>query len=56
MDGGINHPLNPDNYTAESDEIILYSPEKEGVAFNGWYDSETDGDLVTAIPLGSTGN
>jgi len=56
LDGGINHLSNPANYTAESDDIILQSPAKDGYAFGGWFDSNTYENQVTSIPLGSSEN
>lgn len=38
LDGGINHPDNPSQYTIESKlPIALHSPTKEGHTFLGWY-------------------
>ena len=56
LDGGTNHPSNLVNYTVESADITLQSPTKDGYAFGGWFDSDTNGNQVTAIPSGSAGN
>jgi len=56
LDGGTNHSLNPATYTVDSENITLQSPTKEGLAFNGWWDSSTGGTRVTSIPSGSSGD
>ena len=56
LDGGTNHPSNPATYTVDSENITLQPPAKEGLAFNGWWDSSTDGTRVTSIASGSEGN
>lgn len=44
---------NPASYTIETEEIILNEPSKVGFNFLGWF---TDGEKITTIPHGSTGN
>ena len=39
LDGGINHPDNPDSYQY-GDKIELLAPTKYGYIFLGWFDSE----------------
>lgn len=46
---------NTANYTIE-DEVVLYTPTKNGYNFGGWYTNEFfDDDAVTKIERGSTG-
>ncbi|MCB6202987.1 InlB B-repeat-containing protein [Extibacter muris] len=40
LDGGANHPDNPDKYTL-MDGITLREPEKAGYRFKGWYFEES---------------
>ena len=52
-----NHKDNPSSFTIESANISLQNPAiRVGYTFSGWYDAETGGNKVTAIPNGSTGN
>ena len=37
LNGGTNHPDNPDSYEKETEEIILQEPTREGCRFGGWY-------------------
>ena len=47
----------PEYYSVFSDAISLPELTKEDYAFDGWYESASfDGDSVTVIPLGSSGN
>lgn len=51
---GTNH-TNPSTYTENTPTIVLTAPSsRPGVLFLGWYDD--NGNLVTNIPQGSTGN
>ena len=57
MDGGINNEANPTTYTIETDTILLNDANKAGHTFIGWYDnSNFAGDIITHIPISSTGN
>ena len=56
LDGGVLVGTNPATYTIETSTITLLNPTKEGYAFVGWFDAEVEGNLVTAIPLGSIGD
>lgn len=53
LQGGINNALNPDEYCSEL-SFRLYSPEKAGYVFNGWYDES--GNPVSEIAQGTVGN
>ena len=46
---------NPSVYTIEQ-EVVLSDPILEGSYFAGWYDLAEGGNLVTSIPVGSSGN
>ena len=50
LDGGTNHPENPDTYTVY-DTVILKNPERAGYQFQGWYAQEQYTDQITALPL-----
>ena len=52
LDGGVNHPDNPSQYT-EEDEIVFLPPTKEGYSFVGWFDA--NGTAVTMVKKGSSG-
>lgn len=56
LDGGTNHADNPATYTIESPAITFKDPGKADFTFKGWYDAATDGNAVTGIPAGHTGN
>jgi uncharacterized repeat protein (TIGR02543 family) len=56
LDGGTNTEDNPGGYTIETDTITLAPGSKTGHSFDGWYDTETDGNKVTEITKGSTGD
>jgi uncharacterized repeat protein (TIGR02543 family) len=48
---------NPATYTAATPVITLAPATRAGYGFGGWYDNaEFDGEAVTTIPTGSTGN
>lgn len=56
LNEGTNHVNNPDTYNVEND-ITLESPTLYGYTFEGWYeDSSFNGDPVTTIAKGSTGD
>jgi uncharacterized repeat protein (TIGR02543 family) len=48
LNGGTNHPDNPDRYTSASPKITLKAPSRNGYSFTGWTPADT-------IPSGSTG-
>ena len=56
LDGGTNSDKNPSSYSIESEDIVLKDASKDHHQFLGWYDSETEGNRVTDIPHGSSGN
>ena len=56
LDSGINDSSNVEKYTVE-EQITLHDANKKGHTFLGWYESsEFEGQAVTEIPLGTTGN
>jgi uncharacterized repeat protein (TIGR02543 family) len=56
LDGGTNHEDNPTNYTIEDEAITLKAATKIGYDFAGWFDAATEGNKVTEIAKGSTGD
>ena len=47
----------PENYTIESDDVMLPAPTKAGNSFMGWYNNEgLTGNPVSCIPAGSYGD
>jgi uncharacterized repeat protein (TIGR02543 family) len=50
LNGGTNHPDNPDSYTIESPTITLQDPTRAGYTFAGWVEGNN------VIETGSTGN
>lgn len=56
LDGGENSSENPEEYTADSEAIILQDAEKEGYIFEGWYTDEEYTKQITEITKGSTGS
>jgi len=56
LDGGTNHPDNPATYTIENETITLKDATRTGYTFEGWYDAASDGNEVTQIAKGSTGD
>ncbi len=56
LDGGILGGTNPTTYSVETPTITLTNPTKEGFVFVGWFDAELEGNLITEIPLGSSGD
>ena len=56
IDGGENSESNPDNYTIESETIVLDSAkERIGYLFDGWYYDAEYTQLATQISAGSFG-
>ena len=49
LNGGTNHPDNPENYNIESPIITLQEPKKDGYSFVGW----VEGNIIES---GSIGN
>ena len=47
-----NNPV----YTVETPTFILNPVNREGYTFNGWYDAEVGGNMVTSISIGSHGD
>ena len=56
LNGGTNNEYNLTSYNIESETITLYDAEREGYTFLGWYDAEENGNRVTEIEKGSTGD
>jgi uncharacterized repeat protein (TIGR02543 family) len=54
--GGINNPLNPQQYTIESNEIIFENADKEDFVFKGWFWDENYSDSVTSLSTGNIGD
>lgn len=55
FDGGTNDAANPASYNVTT-PTILAAASKTGYTFDGWYDAETGGSLVTSILQDSTGD
>ncbi len=55
LDGGENHPANPETYTVR-DTVVLKEPTKANYTFGGWYTDPNFTNRVKEIPEGSTGN
>ena len=56
LDGGENDTDNPATYTIEDATITLADASKSGHNFLGWFDAASDGNKITEITTGSTGN
>lgn len=57
LEGGTNHPDNPESYSSEGEDITLYAPTREGYEFVGWIDASSMGtQTVDKIPAGSKGD
>ena len=58
LNGGTNHPDNPNSYTMLSETISLKDPTREGFVFFGWYTSSnfSNNTKITEIKRGSIGN
>ncbi len=55
--GGSVATANPENYTIESDDIILVTPFKAGYTFTGWTGTDlAEPTMTVTIASGSTGN
>ena len=54
--GGGTGGANPTSYNIESAAITLGNATKIGYTFAGWFDAATQGNKITSIPHGSTGN
>ena len=55
LNGGINAEENPENYTIESDTVILAAPARAGYAFVGWFIDAECTESITEISHGSHG-
>lgn len=56
LNGGINHPNNPEAYATEETPIDILEPKKLGFSFMGWYDNpEFNGTTFTSIQEGTSG-
>ncbi len=56
LNGGKNNPLNPENYTVDSDKISFYPATKPGAIFIGWYSDNSFTSEINEIPKGSYGD
>jgi uncharacterized repeat protein (TIGR02543 family) len=56
VDEGTNHTNNPATYTIETETIELLAATRTGYTFVGWYDAESEGNKVTHIEIGSSGD
>lgn len=56
MDGGVNHPNNPDEYKVTSKTITLKNPTKTDSTFGGWFSDKDYSKRLKEIPKGSSGN
>jgi uncharacterized repeat protein (TIGR02543 family) len=57
LSGGNNPEVMPDEYTVESETIILCVPTKVGYIFEGWYSTADYTSIsLTQIPMGSNGD
>ena len=56
LNGGINHPMNPDKYTVESSQIDFATPTKTGASFVAWYGDNALTKEITGLPTGSIGD
>ena len=48
LNGGVNNPNNPSNYTTDDGAVHLQDPTKEGYEFIGW---EHNGEIIDAIDV-----
>lgn len=49
LNGGVNNPDNPTEYTIESEDITIKAPTKAGYTFSGWSFTE-DGTVYSVLP------
>lgn len=56
LDGGINNPENPEEYTQISQTITLLPATRQYYTFGGWYTESSFKNKVTQIKKGSTGD
>ena len=57
LNGGSNNEANPDTYNADSEDITLAAPEREGYTFTGWtFEGQTEPTKDVTIAQGSTGD
>ena len=53
LDGGVNHPLNPDSYYENGDIVLLNNPSKAGYKFVGWHLDSQTGEIINTINRGT---
>ncbi|MCL1969990.1 MAG: InlB B-repeat-containing protein [Candidatus Bathyarchaeota archaeon] len=61
LNGGVNHPDNPDSYNDEDLPVAIFDPSKTGYTFGGWRVTYADGSTAGPvanyqIPLGASGD
>ncbi len=56
LDGGSNSTSNPDNYTIETEDIVLANAEKDGYSFIGWFTDEDFSSQISEIAQGTSGD
>lgn len=56
LNGGINHPDNPDSFTIETETILLKDPSQVGFEFAGWYCDDSFKDPIKSINKGTAKN
>lgn len=56
MDGGVNHPDNPNDYKETSKTITFKNPTKTDSTFGGWFSDKGCSKRIKEIPKGSSGN
>jgi len=56
LDGGSNHPENPNTFTSRTANIKLKAASKNGYTFKGWYSDAEYQTKVTQIPKGTRKN
>lgn len=55
--GGKTSTANPEEYTFETEDIVLVNPEREGYTFKGWISTESnEPEMSVTIKRGSIGN
>jgi uncharacterized repeat protein (TIGR02543 family) len=57
LDGGVNHPDNPDKYNTAYLPLVLGVPTKENHLFLGWYtEDDFSGEPITELPVTTEGD
>lgn len=54
LQGGTNHPDNPESYKSQNTEIELYEPTRVGYRFIGWFLDEEYKQRISYIPTNSS--